>query len=1425
MVSKHFRVFGFFLCALVALPATAQTELIVRLEAGYSGPLKASLESARAVPGVSSSLFDEVRGVKRLFAENRAAGNWTDDVFVVEFADAIIADRQRSQWAAEPGVRYVQTNGTYSLDVVEDLDDEPFADSLSHLLVIRADEAWLETTGSPSVIIGLIDTGLYMQHPDFQNQIWNNPGEIPNNGIDDDGNGFIDDVNGYDFVDRNVSVNSGDYYVRDNDPSEDGTQEHGTLTAGVMSAALNGVGIAGVAPGARIVPVRAFGRDGVAEDDDLAAAIVYAADLGVDVINLSFGRNEDSPLLHEAIQYAYNQGTIVVASGGNAGGDGAHYPSDYPEAIGVAWFTADGSDIEPIGGQFGPGIDLGAPGTAIFTTLAPHESDPRPIEEQLYGRRSGSSLSAPQVTGAVALLRSVDSSLSPESIRGILTSTARDLNEPGWDHHTAAGLLDVANAIGLPYPTNVSLTSPEQDSGGGSGLVPIVGSAIAPQFSSWSVDYASYDPTDSSTPIGSWISIVDPVLTQVRKDTLGFWQTNSLSEGLYLVRLVVALSNGQTLEDRRRVTIDRSAPTLDVTYAGPAYFDGRQGVLVELKTDDVTEASMEIERGGGQVAYISAEDREQRHGMFWPNERSEVGQVTARISVENASGLSVSSEATVTLDALYYNDALFTETVLDMPAGYFLEKTTDFDGDGLLEVVQNRLVDGEPSDSVLVFEWGPEGQFVNERQLLSALIPRDEGDTDDDGRRELLFQFGANTFLAEAGARVAGCPDLTNTEACYPSNIIFEDSTPPGSTRRPLWGVKLVDLDGDGLGEIIGHDLRLRDAEGQVPPTTWRIFESNGTTFTEIAELDNPTDNSDDEEPENVFNDSQGLEGDFDNDGRREWLSGDYDGDYILYEYTGGNSFSPIWTYETDRYSAGARLVQGDFDGDGVDEFWGMTTPKTAGGIEGAAFGLAEGFDNIGDNQFELQQTIAFQSLVTRYGTMAAADFDLDGTDELIVVHSPDLWIFSAANNWKPIYHSGAIPNANGPTGLRSIRVVTGDFDGNLVPEIVVSGADGQSRLFTYNAGQTGLAPPRWASAHAIDAANVLLSWSTQADSVTVFAAEPGQPLDPVLTTSDSEIVVAASIEQQYVLRAWFGTATSALSEMRQVRPHTPATVSNVAYPPGDYVRLTFTERLDLQTAAGQFELGGSQTPSALLFEDNGYSIALQFDDLPAGANFLEWSDLRDAENTPVGENQIAINIPAANAEGTLLLTSWEILDSSRARLVFNQALSASHAGNTANYRVDPTGQVSSVGFSAADPNAIELTIQGRALGATGLLTTIVVSGLVGAEGATLAPEGNVATLGDFADDLSDVYAFPNPYRSDQHSGRVIIAGLPRSATMEVYSLGGERIRSLEEFDGDGGTPWDLTDDNGEAVPSGIYLIRVETDGQDPVFTKVAIIR
>ncbi|MCH8030738.1 MAG: hypothetical protein IIB09_02840, partial [Bacteroidetes bacterium] len=175
MVCTRFRALGTLLCTLVAFPLNAQSELIVRLEDGYNGPLKTALEEARVVPGAPAALFEDVVSVHRAFSGHVQTGSWTDRVFVLALDDASLTARQLNRWAATPGVRYVQFNGTYDLDIVDDLDDEPFADSLGHLRVIRADEAWEQTTGSASVLIGLVDTGLYMEHPDFLGQVWINP--------------------------------------------------------------------------------------------------------------------------------------------------------------------------------------------------------------------------------------------------------------------------------------------------------------------------------------------------------------------------------------------------------------------------------------------------------------------------------------------------------------------------------------------------------------------------------------------------------------------------------------------------------------------------------------------------------------------------------------------------------------------------------------------------------------------------------------------------------------------------------------------------------------------------------------------------------------------------------------------------------------------------------------------------------------------------------------------------------------------------------------------------------------------------------------------------------------------------------------------------------------------------------------------------
>ena len=274
----------------------------------------------------------------------------------------------------------------------------------------------------------------------------------------------------------------------------------------------------------------------------------------------------------------------------------------------------------------------------------------------------------------------------------------------------------------------------------------------------------------------------------------------------------------------------------------------------------------------------------------------------------------------------------------------------------------------------------------------------------------------------------------------------------------------------------------------------------------------------------------------------------------------------------------------------------------------------------------------------------------------------------------------------------------------------------------------------------------------------------------------------------------------------------------------GDYLKLTFAEPLDSQLEVQQFQTVTGQNPEALLFEENGRVLVLRFDPVPSGMDTLRWTDVHDREGTPLGVTSVEFKFPEAVAQD-LILSSWQVRSADTAVLTFNQPLLPEAARNLGNYRVAPDGMVADVMFDEARPMQVELRIQGRVLGAVGYPTTIVVLDMESTTGAILAPEGNVASLVDFAEDLTDVYVYPNPYRADQHGARLTIAGLPRRATIHIYSAQGIELRTLEELDGNGGVEWDLQDAMGVDVPSGIYLIQVEAEGLETILTKAAIIR
>jgi subtilisin family serine protease len=197
---------------------------------------------------------------------------------------------------------------------------------------IDAPEAWDVETGDPNVVIAIIDTGVVYTHPEFDDKMWVNEDEIPCNGIDDDGNGYIDDYRGWDYLGYHQyweELGEEDWW-EDNDPMDDYLPAHGTHCAGIAAAETsNGIGVAGVFPNCKIMPLKVFTPDAGGYTFHIAQAIRYATDQGAKVISMSLGGDGDETM-RSACQYAHEAGLTIVCAAGTSNGP-VLYPAAYDE--------------------------------------------------------------------------------------------------------------------------------------------------------------------------------------------------------------------------------------------------------------------------------------------------------------------------------------------------------------------------------------------------------------------------------------------------------------------------------------------------------------------------------------------------------------------------------------------------------------------------------------------------------------------------------------------------------------------------------------------------------------------------------------------------------------------------------------------------------------------------------------------------------------------------------------------------------------------------------------------------------------------------------------------------------------------------------------------------------------------------------------
>lgn len=315
--------------------------------------------------------------------------------------------------------------------------------------MVNAPEVWNQGYTGQGIVVAVLDTGVDRNHPDLFSNIWTNPGEVAGDGIDNDNNGYIDDVYGWNFAEN-----------KNNTLDVDG---HGTHVSGTIAGLNNGTGVTGIAYNAQIMPVKVLGDNGSGSFEGVARGIYYAVGNGANVINMSLGGSSGNQALQEAINYASNQGVIVVMAAGNESQSQPAFPARYATddgiAIGAVSNTNNIANFSNRAGSDSSLIYVTNPGVSIYSSLP----------ENRYASFNGTSMATPHVAGIVALMLDANPNLSDAQVREILISTTT--NSPTISSFIGAQSLRAsvdAKSFNL-FSDGTTVTQPNNGGNGGSG--------------------------------------------------------------------------------------------------------------------------------------------------------------------------------------------------------------------------------------------------------------------------------------------------------------------------------------------------------------------------------------------------------------------------------------------------------------------------------------------------------------------------------------------------------------------------------------------------------------------------------------------------------------------------------------------------------------------------------------------------------------------------------------------------------------------------------------------------------------------------------------------------------------------------------------------------------------------------------------------